>query len=163
MLLGTSKRCCLRATVDCSGSRDVERALTRHGTQASSQRQREGGGATCKGLLCSRSFCEPSGAAKANAMPGCLQPPPVTGTGKFHFKNGATYEGEWMQAPPAPGEEPAPAAPPAKPDPKADPKAMAAAAEATAAAALESMQRVRHGRGQLGLDAQHLGHISATT
>ena len=94
-------------------------------------------------------------AAYAHAMPGCLQPPPVTGTGKFHFKNGATYEGEWMQAPAAPGEEPAPAAPPVKPDPKADPKAVAAAAEAAAAAALESMQRVRHGKGQLGMEVPH--------
>ena len=105
---------------------------------------------------------EPSGAAKTNAVPLCLQPPPVTGTGKFHFKNGAIYEGEWMQAPPAPGEEPAPAAPPAKPDPKADPKAVAAAAEASAAAALESMQRVRHGRGQLSLEMPHRRNMVAT-
>ena len=28
-----------------------------------------------------------------------VQPPPATGSGKFYFKSGAVYDGEWMKVP----------------------------------------------------------------
>lgn len=68
----------------------------------------------------------------------CLQPPPETGSGKFYFKNGATYEGEWMKVP-LPKAEGAEVKP-------ADVKAVAAAA-ASAADQPDTSQIMRHGKG----------------
>ena len=66
-----------------------------------------------------------------------LQPPPQTGSGKFYFKTGATYEGDWMklQLPKPDGAEVKPA----------DAKAAAAAALDQPDAA----QIMRHGKGDL--------------
>jgi len=71
----------------------------------------------------------------------CSQPPPQTGSGKFYFKNGATYEGEWMKVPSVKDE-----AAEVKP---ADAKAAAASAAAAAAASdqLDAVQIMRHGKG----------------
>ena len=68
------------------------------------------------------------------------QPPPETGSGKFYFKNGATYDGEWMKVPQpkAEGTETKPA----------DAKAAAAAA-AAAAEQPDASQIMRHGNGEL--------------
>ena len=68
----------------------------------------------------------------------CLQPPPQTGCGKFYFKNGAVYDGEWMKVP-LPKAEGAESKP-------ADAKAAAAAA-AAAADQPDAAQIMRHGKG----------------
>jgi len=65
----------------------------------------------------------------------CSQPPPQTGSGKFYFKNGVTYEGEWMKVPSVKDE-----AAEVKP---ADAKAAAAAASDQ----LDAVQIMRHGKG----------------
>lgn len=64
-----------------------------------------------------------------------LQPPPQTGSGKFYFKNGATYEGDWMKVQP-PKLEGADVKP-------ADAKAAAAADSPDAS------EIMRHGKGRL--------------
>ena len=69
-----------------------------------------------------------------------LQPPPQTGSGKFYFKTGATYEGDWMKVQP-----PKPEGAEVKP---ADAKAAAAAA-AAAADQPDASQIMRHGKGIL--------------
>ena len=65
-----------------------------------------------------------------------MQPPPQTGNGKFYFKSGATYEGDWMKLP-----VPKPEGAEVKP---ADAKAAAAAAAAEQA---DASQITRHGKG----------------
>lgn len=60
--------------------------------------------------------------------------PPQTGSGKFYFKTGATYEGEWMKAPKPEGTEVKPT------------DAKTAAADQPDAVA---SQLVRHGKGTL--------------
>lgn len=69
-----------------------------------------------------------------------LQPPPQTGSGRFYFKGGATYEGDWIkvQPPKSEGAEVKPA----------DAKAAAAAA-AAAADQPDDSQIMRHGKGSL--------------
>lgn len=76
-----------------------------------------------------------AGKGKAEDAP---PPPPETGSGKFYFKNGATYDGEWMKVPlpKAEGTETKPA----------DAKAAAAAA-AAAAEQPDASQIMRHGNG----------------
>lgn len=61
----------------------------------------------------------------------CLQPP-QTGSGKFYFKTGATYEGEWMKAPLS------------KPE---GTETKPADAKAAAADQPDASQMVRHGKG----------------
>ena len=67
-----------------------------------------------------------------------VQPPPQTGSGKFYFKTGATYEGDWMKAQPL-----KPEGAEVKP---ADAKAAAAAA---ASDQPDASQIMRHGKGSL--------------
>lgn len=64
-----------------------------------------------------------------------MQPPPLTGSGKFYFKSGATYEGDWMKVP-----IPKPEGADVKP-------ADAKAAAAPAAEQPDASQIIRQGKG----------------